>query len=132
MSMLAREVYQSAMTFLDESTLAGACEDYEERAPYILAVFCNNALSIDEVMRSFTGQETEIEFDGIYVALEDDFPLLPRFASIASLYLAAMLVLDDNEELSDKLYSKYEQDMKALYDGMTGIGHGITDKYFVN
>ncbi len=127
-----RKVYESALCLLAESTAATENADYEERAPYILAVFCNEALALDEAMRKFTGQEEDISFDGIYLGLDDKFPLLPRFATLAALYLAAMLVLDDNAELSDKLYEKYEQGMRAVCDGMIGLNQSITDKYFAD
>ena len=47
------------------------------------------------------------DFSDVYVSLDDDFPLCKRLVGAASHYLASMLVMDEDESLSEKLFEKY-------------------------
>ncbi len=97
-----------------------------------MAVFCLEAKDCDDALRSFTGQEQSAGFDGIYIPLEDDFPLLDKLAAPAALYLAAMLILDDSAELSDKLYDKYSDAMSQIYSGICGVREDTVNSYFTD
>ncbi len=128
--MLTREIYESALRLLAESTAEGDNDDYEERAPYILAVFCTEVQGIDEQIRLLSGDEGKAVFDGIYVDLDDSFPMFPRFAAMAAAYLAAMLVLDNDSALSEKLYEKYTSALSHISDGICGVSERTRNIYF--
>ncbi len=128
--MQSRDIYQSALRLLAESTQANENADYEERTPYLLAVFCCEAQATDMAMRALLGKEDAPPFDCIYLDLDAEFPLLDMFAATAALYLAAMLVLEDDSELSDKLYGKYSAAFAAIRASAIGVSEKIQDKYF--
>ncbi len=89
--------------------------DYEERAPYIIAAFCNEAQERDKAWRALSNITTqENTWNPVFIALQEVFPLSDRFASAAVFYLAAMLVLDIDEELSDKFYDRFCDAMSTI------------------
>ena len=130
--MLLRDIYQSALRFLAESTAEGDNADYEERAPYILATLCRELQSADSTLRKFLGKAAAHISDSVYLPLDSEFPLLPRFSGIAALYLAAMLILDDNSALSDSLYDKYCDAVSSVYASIESVAESVKDVYFGN
>lgn len=130
--MLLREIYKSALRLLAESTSEGDNADYEERAPYILATFCNQAQGVDISLRRFLKLSATAAIDAVYLSLDSEFPLLPRLATCAALYLAAMLVIENDSELSDSLYEKYCDTMSSIYDSVGSLSESVTDVYFGN
>ncbi len=128
--MFLRDIYESALKFLAESSGYGDNSDYEERAPYLLAAFCNEASSTDAALRRSLGIQATASFDPVYIDLNAPFPLLPRFTTCAALYLAAMLILDDDRELSDTLYDKYCDSISTICASIASVAEKITDRYF--
>jgi hypothetical protein len=107
MSTTNREIYNSALGLLGELEDPLLCEDYEERAPYLLASFCSLASEVDKRIRRMEEIEDQISFSPAFLSLDSTFPLCDRLVPTAALYLAAMLVIDENDTLSDSLYDKY-------------------------
>ena len=107
MSCTNKQIYSSALGMLGELNDPMLCEDYEERAPYILAAFCSLASEIDKRMRIVDSLEDQPSFSHVFLSLDSAFPLCQKLAPAAALYLAAMLVIGENDELSDSLYDKY-------------------------
>lgn len=116
---------------LGESTAEGVNEDYEERAPYLIAVFCSECSDIDKAYRSFYSMPEAEEVSEIYVGLDENFPCASRLAASASVYLAAMLVMESNQELSDRLFSKFTDMISAICQpiGVCARVESIIDKY---
>ena len=69
------------------------------------------------------------EADCVFLPLEDDFPCADRFASAAALYLAAMLIIDENIELSDKLFDRYCDIMATIHSEIPAKIEKIAQKY---
>ena len=113
-----KQIYQSALGLIGELNDPMLCEDYEERAPYILAAFCSLACEIDKRLRVVDSLDSQPSFSHVYISLDSAFPLCERLSPAASLYLAAMLVLGENDELSDSLYDKY-------CDAIASIGSSV-------
>ncbi len=111
--MKIKEIYDQAIAIVGETYSVPNAESYAERAPYLAAIFCCNAAATDRDFRSSHGLPTQNAFNEICLMPEDDFPLDARFASAGAYYIAAMLLLDENEELSDKLFEKYAEIMSA-------------------
>ena len=130
--MTLKEIYQNALALLAESTDQADNEDYEERAPYILATLCSQLSGIDSLARKLLGEAAAEAFNEIYLPLSDAFPLLPKFAACAALYLAAMLILDDDQEIADRLYDKYSDSISSVYSSICGVSEATTNKYFVD
>ena len=129
MAMTVKDIYDSAIRLLAESTNAVDNEDYEERAPYLVAIFCSEECSTDAALRRLHGHEQITYSDSVYMGLEESFPLLSSLAPAAAYYLAAMLVIDDNVELSDKLYEKYCDSMSRLCESIPAVSERICDRY---
>ncbi len=130
--MLARDIYKASLALLSESQAAGENDDYEERAPYILAVLCTELEYLDASLRDFTGESRGESFEGVYLDLERSFPLLDRLSGAAALYLASMLVSDTNSTLSDSLFAKYCDCVSSVGDYLAGQSESIVNKYFNN
>ena len=130
MTVTNRDIYKNALSLIGERVSEENCEDYEERAEYILPAFYCTVKSIDKKLRKAQGKEAQPTFSAVHASLEHEFPLLDCFASPAALYLAAMLVIEVDQELSDSLYDKY-------CDGIASIAaytscEPISQKYFFN
>lgn len=115
--MQNREIYDSALRFLAESTVAGENNDYADRAPYLIAAFCTEMTELDAKIRNTVGESQPV-FDAVNIPLDSPFPLSPRLSTAATLYLAAMLILDSDEERSDKLYEQYLAAIQRISDGI--------------
>ena len=74
--------------------------------------------------------ETQGNWNCVCIPLENDFPLSDRFVSAAALYLAAMLVLDSDESLSDKLYALFCDEMSEISGEIPAVIESIANRYF--
>ena len=128
--MKNQAIYDAALRLLAESTVAGEAEDYEERAPYLLAAFCTEMSELDNKLRKVRNEAAGILSDTVLLPLDSDFPLSPRFTVAASLYLAAMLILDSDEDRSDTLYGQYSDAVSRIADSIPATLTSIVDKYF--
>lgn len=130
--MTCKEIYTAALSLIAESTDPADTADYAERAPYLIASFCSELADTDRLFREHLGQKLTDTFKSLYLALDTEFPLLPRFASSAALYLAAMLVTDDFPELSDRLYGRYCDTVSRIYTAVVGNAKNTANKYFAD
>ena len=103
--MTCREIYNAALRLLCES--AENALDYEDRAGYLLATFCTETSAIDNRYRAENGEGPQPSFAKLYMELDSTFPLSDILLPAAEFYLAAMLAIDENEELSDRYFAKY-------------------------
>lgn len=126
MSSTNREIYRGALGMLGELNDPMLCEDYEERAPYILASFCSLACEIDKRLRIIESLEDQPSFSHVFLSLDSSFPLSDKLSPAASLYLAAMLVIGENDELSDSLYDKYCDAIASLASSV-GVATSSSD-----
>ncbi len=134
-TLLCRDVYTSAKAMLAEplgESDAARHADYDERAPYLIAAMCDEARAIDAVFRRATGEPSQPEFSPVCIELDSPFPLTDRFAAPAAAYLAAMLVMDENEALSDTLYSRYCDLMSDICAACPASSKTIIDVYGFN
>jgi hypothetical protein len=147
MSYTNREIYENALRLLGETGGGDYCEDYEERAPYVIASFCTQATDVDKRIRLIENMEEVGDFNKLYLDLDSDFPLCDKLLSCASLYLAAMLLSDNDYELADSFYDKYcdaiatvsaSVGIASVSDGdnsngseaVSAICESIVDRYF--
>ena len=130
--MKCKTILENALRLLGETVADGENEDYEERAPYILATLCSQLSGLDAVARRILGESAATAFNEIYLPLTSSFPLLSRFAAPAAIYLAAMLVLDDNSEFADKLYAMYSDSISSIHDSICGASEQTVNRYFVD
>lgn len=128
--MKCKDIYRNALAILAESMTQGDNEDFEERAPYLLANFCTELFDRDSAIRRFLGEETGTELESAHLPLESDFPLLSRFAPAAAIYLAAMLIADDDQEFHEKLYERYCDTISSVCENISSISEKILNRYF--
>ena len=127
--MKNRDIYTSALHLIGEDIDTEANSDYEERASYLLAAFYTEAAQTDKSYREANELEKASETDCVFLPLEADFPCTDRFATAAALYLAAMLIIDENIELSDKLFDRYCDIMATIHSEIPAKIEKIAQKY---
>ena len=127
--MTNQQIYKSSLRLLAESTGVGDNDDYEERAPYIIANFCSETYDADVAYRKAYNLESPNEISEVYLPLENEFPRSPRFSSAACVYLASMLVLDTNPELSDRLFDRYSDMLAGICSSIPALIENIEDRY---
>lgn len=127
--MTYRALYQAALRMVCESELDRDTDDYEDRAGYLLATFCAEHTPTDNRYRREKGHSELPAFTKACVELDEKFPLSNVFAPIAQYYLAAMLVIDENEELSDRCFARYTETLAALQKEFASTAAPIRDHY---
>ena len=105
--MLCEDIYYSALALLGESMNKSDNADYVERAPYLIAAFCTEVQERDKSWRASLKLGDQSTWNPVFISLDESFPLSERFASAAAFYVAAMLVVESDEDLSDKLYDRF-------------------------
>ena len=81
-------------------------------------------------MRRLTGESKANSFSPVYIALDGEFPFLDVFVTPAMFYLAAMLLIDYDAELYDRLFTLYCDAVSKICDTTSGVCEKTTDKYF--
>ena len=112
--MKLRSVYETALRLIGEVDYSTSESELSERAPYIGAALCREASALDRAYRSAFGMEKADEFEGLYLDLDSAFPLADRFAPAAAYYMAAMLILDEDTELYEKLFERWCDALAAI------------------
>lgn len=127
--MSYRELFEAAVRMVAEGGTVGDISDYEERASYLLATACHQCAPLDRAYRKATGAGEPSSRVGLCVELEDNFPLSEVFAPAVTYYLASMLVLDENAEMSDKLFDAFSDALASIRDGLPAATEKILNKY---
>ena len=113
--MTNKELYSATLQLLGETNDSAYTGDYEERFPYLLALFCGEAEELDDKYR-LANKMPRAHYRMRAVAdMEEDFPLSDPFASAAIYYCASMLISDENPEFSDKLFDRYTVRVSNIY-----------------
>ncbi len=132
--MTCKKIYKSALKLINEPSGAGVgCaeefDELEERAPYLLAAAVAEAGEVDDEYRRSHGLDPRVPCDDVELPLDAEFPLSPRFAPAASFYLAAMLIADENPELSDALFDRFCDAMADIKASIPAISGRIRNVY---
>ncbi len=128
--MTAQEILEAAIALAcEDPTDKDANADYAERAPYLLASFLTQCAPLDRRYRRAHTLGDGSAFDGASFALDNVFPLSSAFAPAAIYYLAAMLVLDENEAMSDRFFALYSDTLASIQSTLPATVEPILDKY---
>ena len=127
--MTYRELYDSALRIISESDGNLTNEDYEERAGYILATFCNECDVIDQKYCDAHGLAKTGVSPKTCVTLSESFPLNAILAPAAVYYLGARLVSDENVSLCDRLFELYTDAISSIQAGIPWSKHKIVNQY---
>lgn len=127
--MTNRDVYAAALHVVCESDVRGDTSDYEERAPYLLATLISQLSALDAALRDSLGVAGNKITPSVFVGLDEEFPLCDSLYGSAVYYLAAMLVIDENETLYERLFALYSDSISLLQDSQAFKTHPIVDVY---
>ncbi len=123
------EILTAAAATVCEFASDAQTEDYESRAPYILASFCMQCKELDSQYRRAYTLDPAVSAEQASLPLESQFPLVPALVPAATFYLAAMLVIDENDVLSDKLFDLYTDSVATLAASLPTSSEQIINKY---
>ena len=112
--MKCTEIFKGALRLLNEKGAVDENQDYAERAPYILSAMFAECSKIDKKYRVANGLTKQGYINSIYTELSSEFPLCSRFNGAAIFYLASLLIIDENDDLSDSFYDKYCDSISAI------------------
>ena len=130
-----------AMTYYDilDGAIATVCEDvsashltedYISRGQFILAGFVAKYASLDATWREMHDMEAKaINTNLASVNPRDEFPFCDVFAPVAVNYLASGLVIDENEEMSDKFFDRYITGIMDIRNALPAKQAPIVDRY---
>ena len=122
------EVVDSALALIDEVN-DGSVDDYIERCPYLIAAFCSEVGTLDLLWREKSGEVEQDSYSAVAIDMDEVFPLSERFIPAAASYVAAMLVLEENEELYERLYGRYSDLISGICAELPGAVEKITEVY---
>ena len=128
MAYTNNDIYLSALALVDESAKDGDTSDLAERAPFLIASFCSTCKTLDKKLRARDSLEAQPKFSSVKLSLESEFPLSDALVTPATLYLASMLIIDENPSLSESLYDKYCDSIATI--GAECSCSAISDVYF--
>lgn len=123
------EIFKAALRILAENENMADISDYEERFPYLLAVFCGEAEELDKKFREANKLPPSQTPLPIMLEMTEDFPLSQVFVSSAVYYVASMLIADENAEFSDKLFERYSMRMTDIYSALPSESQKIKNVY---
>jgi len=124
-----QEIYTGALQLISEQPNAEENADYRERASYLIATFCTECARLDEAWRETHGLKSASPDYPICVDMAGEFSCCDRFVPAACTYVASMLVLDENEGLSDRLYDRYSDLMATVCSEIPAPIEKIVEKY---
>ena len=130
MVYINNDIYLMSLALIDERELAGDTTDLEERAPYLIASFCGLCKNLDKKLRERDSLEEQGNFSLVKLELKKTFPLCEALVTPAAVYLASMLIADENPALSETLYDKYCDTVAML--GAECSCSAISDVYFAD
>lgn len=103
--------------------------EFEERLPFLIAACCSELSLLDLAYRKAFGEEKQHYFSGLYIGIDDVFPLSERFVSPVTLYCASMILTDVDSEMSDTLFDKYADSVSSISASVPFNSESITEKY---
>jgi hypothetical protein len=127
--MLLQNIYDTALKLLGEVECTASEAELAERAPYIGAALCTEASTLDRAYRRAFGMENAPKVNDLYIDLDSEFPLADRFAPAAAYYMAAMLILDEDVELYEKLFDRWCSDLAAISAEIPFVKGSTADVY---
>jgi hypothetical protein len=129
--MTYQSLIDSAIAIVCENAVVSfGNEDYHARAPYLLAAFVTQYAKLDAEYRRANGLEKKvISTDAAAIDAEDEFPLCDVFAPAAIYHLASGLVIDENEEMSDKFFDRFINAILDIRKALPASIGAIVDRY---
>lgn len=123
-------IFGACAAVCEDLTNSADTADYHERAEYLLASFVMQHAAADANYRRGNGlPEAAPIAAAARIDPEEGFPLSDVFFPIAVNHLAAALVIDENEEMSDRFFDRYVNAMIELRGSIPAMQEKVADKY---
>ena len=120
----------AVVSVCEDVTNSRLIEDYIIRGQFLLANFLTQYAKLDATYREANGiAPQEIKITSITVNPEDDFLMCDVFIPVAVHYVAAGMVIDENEEMSDKFFDRYVDGILQIRKELPAKQEAIVDKY---
>ena len=123
------EIYHSALRMIGVTESGEMTADYEERAPYLLASFVSQCAPLDRKYRSAHSLDAVVYPRVAAVTMNEEFHLSDVFLSAAGTYLASMLILEENETVSEKLFDQYCDSLASIECALPASSTSIKNCY---
>lgn len=127
-NMNCRNIFNCAAALIAEDPYDENNEDLLIRSVNIINTFIYNTYDVGNlyemrVLNQFERHYREVE------NIDDTFPLCDDIAGICIYYLAAMLINNENTELSGKFYNEYKTMLNNIVDKIPADIQSISDIY---
>lgn len=126
--MTNQNICDAAITLCGEMPSA-ATGDYTARSFTVLALIYDQCLPLDNAYRAAHGAEPSAWTPCVTIGPDEDFPLSDVFIPAVSYALAALLVTDENGELSNLFYGRYVAALAEIRRLIPAAPEPITDRY---
>lgn len=142
--MRVREIYDAALAFLGEKEGTHIEYDFERRAGYIIAEAVTMLKGLDRDLRRSSGEEDH-EYPGgdangmprdsllfaepVVYSMDNDFPLCDVLAHPAALFVSAMLMVNQNQDLYEYFYGLWSAETARITASIPAECTGTKDNY---
>lgn len=142
--MRVREIYDAALAFLGEKEGTHIEYDFERRAGYIIAEAVTMLKGLDRELRRSAGEEDH-EYPGgdangmprdsllfaepVVYSMDNDFPLCDVLAHPVALFVSAMLMVNQNQDLYEYFYDLWCTEVSRITASVPGISAGTKETY---
>lgn len=131
MPMKNEDIYKAALHLVGElsSPQSASNADYLERSGYLLAMVCRQCEPIENLLRAANGQDPVTLPDQLCYLMTVTFPLSAQLTAAAAFGLAALLVADENPELSGDLHDRFQKSLSEILAALPMKPESIIDRY---
>lgn len=126
--MTNRDVLYLATTLLGESSSSPSVSDYSDRAASLIQIASLQLGDLDTAYRQAFDLSERTD-DSSAPVLTGTFALCDALIPATAFFLAAMLAVDENEELSQRLMTLYEKSLAQVKNSIPCVREPITDRY---
>ncbi len=124
-----QSILDGAIRILGENEATGDLSDYTDRAPYLLGAWLGLTAPIDARYRQANGLSPVSVAPAVRVELTDAFALSEIFLPSATLYLAAMLAIEESEALHERLFAMYADCIATVQKELPMLASATVDVY---
>ena len=104
-------------------------QNVQDKTHYALASVCSNLAKLDRMYRELRGYESQPEFSEYFLDISKEFPLSDRFVFPCVMFVSSMVLIDIDEEQSDKFYDKYACAVSEIASEFPMESESIVEKY---
>ena len=127
--MTNQEIYDAALRFASEVPDTNANGDYKDRAPYLISAICYKYAALDVTYRQIHGLDKQKLLAINCFPLPTTFPLSDIFAPPVSMAVAGMLVLGENQKMSEELTRMADQFIAEIQESIPFQKEKIQSSY---